>query len=123
MPKPHTKTGLLGQNLRVLQPKLRMIANGDVVVNTMRAEHSAAVKVTSTKALADTPQVRGATVKALTKDAFRRTFRRKPIKPKHLKTLARNVLTNVFIHTTTPETLPPKVVKETGRQGRIAKAT
>jgi hypothetical protein len=32
-------------------------------------------------------------------------------------------MTNVFIHTTTPDALPRKVVKETARRGRIAKAS
>jgi subtilisin family serine protease len=32
-------------------------------------------------------------------------------------------MTNVFIHTTTPDELPPKIVKESARRGRIAKAS
>jgi hypothetical protein len=38
-----------GSNLRTLQPKLRMIANGDATVNTVRAGLSAALKVTNEK--------------------------------------------------------------------------
>ena len=42
--KSRAQPSLLGNNLRTLQPKLRMIANGDAAVNAIRAEMSAAVR-------------------------------------------------------------------------------
>ena len=53
---------------------------------------------------------------------IREVFKRKAPKPTHLKMLTGQVMTNVFIHTTTSDALPPKLVKESGRRGRIAKA-
>src|SRR5690242_16861612 len=120
-PRPHAS--LLGQNLRALQPKLRMIANGDAAVNAIRAEMSAAVKLTNQRTLSKIPQVRGEGHAALSKAEFRAAFKRQARKPPKLKVLTREVVTNVFIHTTTSDTLPPKLVKESGRRGRIAKAT
>src|SRR6185369_710636 len=114
---------LLGHNLRALQPKLRMIANGDAAVNAIRAEMSAAVKVTNSRLLAKMPQIRGEGHEALSKAGFREAFKRKAPKPTHLKMLAGQVKTNVFIHTTTSDALPPNLVTESGRRGRIAKAT
>lgn len=100
-----------------------MIANGDAAVNTIRAELSAAVKIVDAKLLSSTPQIRGADSEPLSRVAFREAFKKKPSKPTHLKALARQVKANVFIHTTTPDALPAKVVNESGRRGRIAKAT
>ena len=121
--KPRPKASLLGQNLRALQPKLRMIANGDATVNAIRAELSAAVKVTNQRLLDRIPQIRGEGHEALSKAAFREEYKRKAPKPTHLKLLAGQVMTNVFIHTTTSDALPPALVKESGRRGRISKAT
>ena len=115
------KPPLLGPNLRTVQPKLRMIANGDATVNTIRAELCAAVKVTNDKLLKKIPLVRGK--HPLSKTEFRQAFKREPPKRGHLKVLPRQVMTNVFIHTTTPDALPRKIVKETARRGRIAKAS
>jgi hypothetical protein len=67
--------------------------------------------------------VRGQDAKCLSKTGFRQTFKRKPPRPKHVKALARQVMTNVFIHATTPDELPFKIVKESARRGRIAKAS
>lgn len=114
---------LLGQNVRALQPKLRMIANGDPTVNTVRAERSAAVKVTNSRLLKTIPRVRGEDTQPLSKAEFRAIYKRKPANPTHLKALAGQVLTNVFIHTTTADSLPSSVVRETARRGRTAKAT
>ena len=125
MPKrrrsPKAKPSLLGSKLRTLQPKLRMIANGNATVNTVRAELCAAVKVTDDKLLKKIPRVRGK--HPLSEKEFRQAFKREPPKRGHLKALPRHVMTNVFIHTTTPDALPRKIVKETARRGRIAKAS
>src|SRR6186713_2962910 len=120
-PRPHAS--LLGQNLRALQPKLRMIANGDAAVNAVRAEMSAAVKVTNSRMLARIPLIRGQGHEALSKAEFRAVFKRKAPKPPKLKVLTGQVMTNVFIHTTTSDSLPSNLVTESGRRGRIAKAT
>jgi len=118
-----SKSSLLGSNLRTLQPKLRMIANGDASVNTIRAELSAAVKVTDDRLLKKIPRVRGGDAQPFSKSEFRQAFNRKPPRPTHLKALARQVITNVFIHTTTSDALPSNLVEETARRGRIAKAS
>ena len=60
-----TKPSLCGQNVRVLQPKLRMIANSDPTVNTLRAEISAAVQVTNPMLLKPIPRVREECTQAL----------------------------------------------------------
>ena len=120
-PRPHKS--LLGQNLRALQPKLRMIANGDAAVNAIRAEMSAAVKLSSSRMLSKIPQIRGPGHEALSKAEFRQAFKRGAPKPPKLKVLTGQVMTNVFIHTTTSDSLPANLVKESGRRGRIAKAT
>ena len=92
-------------------------------MNAIRAEMSAAVKVTNPRLLDKIPQIRGEGHEALSKADFREVFKRKAPKPTHLKMLTGQVMTNVFIHTTTSDALPPKLVKESGRRGRIAKAT
>src|SRR5262245_26668493 len=114
---------LLGPNLRALHPKLRMIANGDAGVNALRAELSAAVKITNDRLLKTVPRLRGEANEALSRAEFRTTFKHKPRAPTRLKSLARDVVTNVFIHTTTPDPLPSRLAHETARRGRIAKAT
>ncbi len=126
MPRLRAKTGLLGPDarLRTLHPKLRMIANGDITVNTVRAEHTAAVKVSKSQETLDKiPRLRSAAASVFTKESFRQAFKKKLAKPKYLKTLPRQVLANVFLHTTTPQPLPDTLVAESARHGRIAKAT
>src|SRR3954447_15670920 len=114
--KSRVRASLLGPNLRTLQPKLRMIANGDATVNAIRAELSAAVKVTNPEFLRQLPQVRSAAHEPLSKASFRQAFRRQPRIPVHLKVLSRDVKASVFIHTTTSDRLPPGLVQETGRR-------
>jgi subtilisin family serine protease len=100
-----------------------MVANGDIVVNAVRAESSAAVKISSNQALKQISCVRGLNAEPVTKQQFSRDFKRKARKGPHLKNLTSGVVVNVFIHTTTSSELPPDVVKESGRHGQIAKAS
>src|SRR5690242_14120582 len=100
------KRPLLGPNLRRLQPKLRMIANGSTVVNTIRAELSAAVKITTAKAAQAVPRVRGFGAEPLSKQTFPRETKAKVPARGRLNLLSPDVEVNVFIQTTTPENLP-----------------
>ena len=52
--------------LKKLQPKLRMIADGDTAVNVVRAERCAALMVTSPSALKKSPSLRGAAATPVT---------------------------------------------------------
>ena len=65
------------------------------------------MKVTNERLLGKIPQIRGEGYEALSKADFRQLFKRKAPKPTHLKMLTGQVMTNVFIHTTTSDTLPP----------------
>jgi subtilisin family serine protease len=79
--------------IRKLQPKLRMIADGDTTVNVVRAERCAALSVVSPTLLKKFPPLRGtAAAPVAIKDA-----RKKPTAPP-LKTITPEVLTNVFVY-------------------------
>ena len=121
--KSGPKRPLLGNDLRRIQPKLRMVANGSTVVNSVRAELSAAVKLTSQRALDSIQRSRTEDAVPVTRQEFSKT-RKKPIPRRgKLASLASDVEVNVFLHTTTPNELPRSLAKESGRKGRITKAT
>lgn len=117
-----SRRALLGRDTRRLQPKLRMVANGSDTVNTLRAELAAAVKV-GKAALLKTPICRGQGAWPLTKQEFKRRERKNIPRRGRLKQLSTDVLANVFLYKSTPEPLDSKLVVETGRKGRISKAT
>jgi subtilisin family serine protease len=79
--------------IRKLQPKLRMIADGDTTVNVVRAERCAALSVVSPTLLKKFPPLRGSAASPVAiKDA-----KKKPKTPP-LKTITPEVLTNVFVY-------------------------
>jgi subtilisin family serine protease len=85
---------VLGKDTRKCQPRLRMIANGTVQVNTVRAEQCASIAVTSQTLLRQIPEQRGKAAVPI-----RKTQLPKSVKPKTLRTVAGNVYANVFIET------------------------
>jgi subtilisin family serine protease len=121
--KSRPKRPLLGNDLRRIQPKLRMVANGSTVVNSVRAELSAAVKLTTRRALDSIPRVRAADAVPVTRQEFAKTRKKRLPRRGKLASLAPDVEVNVFLHTTTPNELPQSLAKESGRKGRITKAT
>src|SRR6185295_15054911 len=91
---PKKKCLVLGPDTRKCQPRLRMIANGSVKVNTVRAEQCASIAVNSQALLKQVPEQRG-------KDAvpLRKAQLQKSVKPKKQKSVTGNVFANVFIET------------------------
>lgn len=91
--KTRKQESLLGNDLqkRKIHPKLRMIADGDLVVNTARAEFTSALKITS---------------KAFLKEGLRRErgkspeeWKRKKLPPRgRVAKLLRKALVNVFVY-------------------------
>lgn len=85
---------VLGSNTRKCQPRLRMIANGNLKVNTVRAEQCASIAVTSQTLLKQVPIQRHETAVPLKKNELPRSVKRGG-----LKRVASNVMANVFIET------------------------
>lgn len=80
-------------SLPKLQPKLRMIADGDTTVNVVRAERCAALSVTKTALLRNVPTLRGERATGVrVQDASR------ALRTPRLKTITPAVLTNVFVY-------------------------
>jgi subtilisin family serine protease len=80
-----------------IQPKLRMIANGDTPVNAIRAEMSSCVAVTDEMALATAPQMTGDALPKTRDDLGDAAT------PAKLQRLPEGVDVNVFIQTTQPD--------------------
>jgi len=83
---------VFGSDTRKCQPRLRMIANGNEKVNTVRAEQCASIMVTSQTLLRQVDMQRGEKATPITKSKLPLTVKRG-----HLKEVAANVLANVFI--------------------------
>jgi subtilisin family serine protease len=83
---------VLGENTRKCQPRLRMIANGSVKVNTVRAEQCASIAVTSQTLLTQIPRQRGRDAVPVRKGELP-----KSVKPTSLKQVTGHVFANVFI--------------------------
>jgi subtilisin family serine protease len=79
--------------LRKLQPKLRMIANGDTTVNVVRAERCAALSVVKPSLLKKFPLLRGVTAAPVKLSDPKKTPR-----TRRLKRVTGDVLTNVFVY-------------------------
>ena len=83
---------LLGKDVRKIQPKLRMIANGSNEVNALRAELSGSVRVTKRELVEDIPLQRGDESAPMKRSQLR-------AKRGKLKKLAGDVEVSVFIET------------------------
>ena len=101
--------------LRKLQPKLRMIADGDTTVNVVRAERCAALSVVKPALLKKFKPLRGASAAPVTL----REMKKKPRTPP-LKTITGEVLTNVFVYLRDPASdEPPCGNRPHARSGQI----
>lgn len=109
---------LLGENVRKIQPKLRVISNGSAEVNAVRAEQCGAVTVTDEKILSDVSVAIHAQSVPVQAGAMPKSAKRG-----HLEELPKNVLTNVFVQTIKPLREGEKLPGETARKGNIVTAT
>jgi len=102
------------ETLKKLQPKLRLIADGDTEVNVIRSERCAALRVDRESLAKKTEQVRGPdAVPASLSD-----LSKKP-KLKPLKSISREMLANVFVYLRDSTVKPPKTVQPHSRHGQI----
>jgi subtilisin family serine protease len=79
--------------IRKLQPKLRMIADGDTTVNVVRAERCAALSVVSDSLLKKTPPLRGAAAAPVAMAEVK-----KKLRTPRLTKITPDVLANVFVY-------------------------
>ncbi len=101
--------------LRKLQPKLRMIADGDTTVNVVRAERCAALSVAKPELLKKFPPLRGSAAAGVTRKELG-----KKLKTPRLKKITPDVLTNVFVYLDDARAEdPPWDDRPTSRSGRI----
>ncbi|HEY7191351.1 MAG TPA: S8 family serine peptidase [Vicinamibacterales bacterium] len=104
------------ETLKKIQPKLRMIADGDSVVNVVRAERCGALAVENKQLLRDVVTKRGAHAAPVTLA----DLRVKP-KPRALSQITRDVLANVFVYLRDSESEDlPAGNRPYARRGRIA---
>ncbi len=75
-----------------LDPKIRMVANGDEVVNALRAEQSASVAVIDEQLLEDVPMLREPEARSLLRDELPKAVRRG-----RLKGQTQAIYVNVFV--------------------------
>jgi subtilisin family serine protease len=108
-PKIHRET------LKKLQPKLRMITDGDATVNILRSERAAALAVDSPAALKGVKQCRKAdAVPVAITDLHKR-----PRVPPHLKRVTGAVRANVFVYLRDQKVETPDVDRPKCRKGEI----
>jgi len=102
------------ETLKKLQPKIRMIADGDTTVNVVRAERCAGLAVERESLLKKIPPLRGPDDVPVTL----RELKKKPKTPP-LKRITRDVLTNVFVYLRDASAKSPKVTRPHSRSGQI----
>jgi len=102
-------------SLLKIAPKLRMIANGDSFVNTIRAERSPCVAVRSGAALKAVQQMRAS-------DDQPEAFNSRTMKRGHLRQVAEDVLVSVFVTMRGPVGLE-EIPGQTARRGNLIAAT
>jgi subtilisin family serine protease len=109
---------LLGTNFRKIAPKLRLIANGSAAVNAVRAEGCAAVAIDARRvALKRIDLMRGPGAIPVQRSALP-----KSVKRGRLRSLANEVLVDVFVETSgTPTSLRASEI--TARAGTLVTAT
>lgn len=101
--------------IRKLQPKLRMIADGDTTVNVVRAERCAALSVVRPTVLKKFPPLRGPAAAPVRVNEMKRKPRTPP-----LKKITPEVLTNVFVYLRDAVVEdPPCGNRPNARSGRI----
>lgn len=102
------------ERLKKLQPKLRMIANGDLTVNIIRSERCAALAVDRQTVAERVPQLRDHDAKPLTM----RELPKKPKTPK-LKRIPSQLLANVFVYLRDANVEAPSMTAPHCRRGQI----
>lgn len=103
------------ETLKKLQPKLRMITDGDATVNILRSERAAALAVESPASLKTVKEYRKAdAVPAAITDLAKR-----PRVPPHLKSVTSAVRANVFVYLRDPKVATPDIDRPKCRQGEI----
>jgi len=104
------------ETLKKIQPKLRMIADGDSIVNVVRAERCGALAVDNKSLLRRVPETRGAHAVPVALDDL-------PKRPKTpaLKRVTSDVLANVFVYLRDSEATEIAAgTRPYSRRGRIA---
>lgn len=115
---PIKKKILLGENVRKIQPKLRVISNGSFEVNAERAKQCGAVAIADDKILSDISTAIREQATPIEASELPKSAKRG-----HLKELPKSVLTNVFVQTIRPLREGEKLPGETARRGNIVTAT
>jgi subtilisin family serine protease len=101
--------------LKKLQPKLRMIADGDTTVNVVRAERCGALAVDDDRLLARIPPQRGQHAQPASRRSIGKKLRTPP-----LQRITRDVLANVFVYLRDATAGDPVASgAQTTRRGRI----
>lgn len=108
---------VLGRDTRKCQPRLRMIANGDVKVNTVRAEQCASIAVSNQTVLKQVARQRFDQAVPMLKGELPRSVKRGS-----LKQVATSVLANVFIETLDSEVQTRRLPGERARRVNLVTA-
>lgn len=101
---------------RKIQPKLRMIANGDTTVNVLRAEQCGVVAARSSRVTAGVPRLRRNTSEPLTKMPAR------AVSPSALKQVPDDILVNLFVELNGVSDSASRLPGQTGRIGNVVTA-
>jgi subtilisin family serine protease len=112
------RKNLLGADGRKVAPKLRMIANGSMAVNMVRAEQCSALAVTPQRVLRGAPQRRGLGAAPISRAEAPRAPKRG-----RLRALPRGVEVNVFVRTIGPRVDTPALLEDFPRRGDLVRAT
>jgi subtilisin family serine protease len=102
------------ETLKKLQPKLRMIADGDTAVNVVRSERCAGLAVTRETLLKKYPPLRGPDAAPVSL----RQLRKKPKTPP-LQRISPDVVANVFVYLRDASAPAPKTTNPHSRRGQI----
>jgi subtilisin family serine protease len=100
--------------LEKMQPRLRMVVDGDTRVNAVRAERCAALMLEKPATARKIPRLRAAGAVPVSLDELER----KPRAPA-LQRISRDVLTNVFVYLTDAEADTPDTASPHSRRGQI----
>ena len=109
------KSYQLGKCARKIDPKLRMVANGETQVNIVRAENCKSLTVAPSVDVTPALQTSAEVIESLPAA--------EPPPRGVIATPSSEILVNVFIATDSLQKLPADVVTETGRVGSLATAT
>ena len=102
-------------NRERIHPKLKMISDGDTYVNTLRAEHAAAIGISNSQVLKSVPLLRGDSAAPSDKVTAHRP-------PKKLRMVSPDTVVNVFVELQESSDPNEPVHGETDRVGTIATA-